>query len=444
MASALLESLLDREALDRASQTREPEWLAAARRTAAESLVREGLPGSRSEAWKYTSLRALEQRKPAVGDAEAVTRAVDAALFDLPGIDGPRLVFVNGELRKDLSRFVEESGLSISTLSSADPDQLESWRAPLARERAGDASAFARLNTALATDGPIVRVAPHAHVKKPVHLVFIGAAGESEIAWHARALIAIGAGASLRVIEHHVGVAASGASPGASQIGNLFANHVLDRGARLDLVQIQDAASAATLFRRSECALSEDATLATHTLEIGAQLTRHDIDVDLGGDGARFVSRGVFVLRGRQHVDTHMDVRHIARNTTSDILWRGVADERARGVFHGAIMVAAGADGADANLSNKNLLLSPNAEIDTQPVLEIHADEVKAAHGATVGQLDEQAMFYLRSRGLSPDAARHLLIAAFCSAALSDVQPVTLRERLAAMLISRLPRAEVE
>jgi Fe-S cluster assembly protein SufD len=124
------------------------------------------------------------------------------------------------------------------------------------------------------------------------------------------------------------------------------------------------------------------------------------------------------------------------------VLWRGVADERARGVFHGAITVAAGADGADANLSNKNLLLSPHAEIDTQPVLEIYADEVKAAHGATVGQLDEQAMFYLRTRGLPPDAARHLLIAAFCGTALSDVAPIELREHLAAMLASRLPSNE--
>jgi Fe-S cluster assembly protein SufD len=438
MTSALLESLLDRAALDGASSPHQPEWLVAARHAAAASLSRDGLPGQRSEAWKYTSLRALEQRRPAVGDAGATTRAIDTALFDLPGIDGSRLVFANGELRKDLSRSVEEPGLSISTFATTGASELEPWHAAFARERTDDASAFARLNTALANDGPIIRVAANAQVNAPVHLVFVGAATEREIAWHSRALIRIGEGASLRLIEHHIGVGV----PGAAQIGNLFANHVLDRGARLDLVQIQDAGSATTLFRRSECTLAENATLATHTLEIGAQLARHDIDVDLAGDGAHFVSRGVFALRGRQHADTHLDVRHIARDTTSDILWRGVADERARGVFHGAITVAPGADGADANLSNKNLLLSPHAEIDTQPVLEIYADEVKAAHGATVGQLDEQVMFYLRSRGLPPDAARHLLIAAFCGVALSNVQPASLREHLAAMLSSRLPRSE--
>ena len=139
--------------------------------------------------------------------------------------------------------------------------------------------------------------------------------------------------------------------------------------------------------------------------------------------------------------DTHLDVRHIARDTASDIVWRGVADQRARGVFHGAITVAAGADGADAQLSNKNLLLSPHAEIDTQPVLEIHADEVKAAHGATVGQLDERALFYLRSRGMPPDAARasadrRVLQRGACRISRDDA----LRAHLDALLAARLPR----
>jgi Fe-S cluster assembly protein SufD len=439
MATALLESLLDREALAGALRSPQPAWLAAARRAAAESLTREGLPEPRTEAWKYTSLRALEQRKVVVGDAAASSRAIDASSFDLPEIKGPRLVFVNGVLRNDLSRIERQDGLSVATLAAAtDPAQLEPWRAALAREYLGVASAFARLNTALATDGPLVQVAAGARIAEPVHLVFIGAAADREIAWHSRALIEIGAGASLRLIEHHVGAGV----PAAPQFGNVVAQYALGAGARLDLVQIQNAADDATLLHRSEFALAADAVLSAHALEVGALLARHDFDVDLNGKGARFVSRGVFALRGRQHADTHLDVRHAARDTTSDVLWRGVADQRARGVFHGAITVAPGADGADANLSNKNLLLSPHAEIDTQPVLEIYADEVKAAHGATVGQLDESAMFYLRSRGIPPETARHLLIAAFCGAALGDMPSPGLREHLDAMLASRLPRIE--
>ncbi|HET7924909.1 MAG TPA: Fe-S cluster assembly protein SufD [Rhodanobacteraceae bacterium] len=422
MAGALLEALLEREA-----PLRGPAWLADARRAAADALAREGLPGARNEAWKYTSLRALEQSRP-MRDTEAQTRAVDAALFALP-VDGPRLVFVNGAYRADLSSVGTIVGASISTLGAA--GDLDAWRVLLTREYDSADTAFARLNTALAADGPLIRIAPTARIEAPIHLVFVGAG--RDIAWSARALIELGERASVRIVEHHVGADASG------QLGTVVVQGALGAGARLDLVQVQDAPTDATLVRRSELSLADDATATSHVLEIGARLARHDLDVDLRGRGARFVSRGVFALRGRQHADTHLDIRHDARDTASDIVWRGVADERARGVFHGAITVAQGADGADANLSNKNLLLSPNAEIDTQPVLEIHADEVKAAHGATVGQLDERALFYLRSRGLPPEAARHLLIAAFCAAALAEV-PDGLRAHLETMLAQRLPQ----
>lgn len=425
MASALLDSLLDGDA----AASREPAWLAAARRAAVDALTREGLPGARNEAWKYTSLRQLEQSRLA-RDGEACTRAVDPALFALP-VDGPRLVFVNGAFRGDLSRVDPLAGVSISTLGATDGSGLDPWRALLAREYESVDAAFARLNTALVADGPLIRVAPAARVDAPIHLVFVGAG--LGIAWNARALVEVGEHASVRVIEHHVGADA------AAQLGNVVLQASLGAGARLDLVQIQDGAADATLMRRGEFSLAAGAMLTSHVLELGARLARHDVVVDLHGRGARVVSRGVFALRGRQHVDTHLDIRHDARDTASDVVWRGVADERARGVFHGAITVAKGADGADANLSNKNLLLSANAEIDTQPVLEIHADEVKAAHGATVGQLDERAMFYLRSRGLPPEAARSLLIAAFCAAALAEV-PADLRTQLEAMLATRLPR----
>ena len=422
MASALLESLLEREA-----PSRGPAWLADARRAAADALAREGLPAARNEAWKYTSLRALEQSRP-VPDTEAATRVVDASLFALP-VDGPRLVFVNGTYRADLSRVEAIAGASIATLGAA--NDLDPWRTLLAREYQSVDAAFARLNTAFAVDGPLIRIAPSARIEASIHVVFVGAG--RDIAWNARALIELGEHASLRVIEHHVGADA------AAQLGNVVVQASLGAEARLDLVQIQDAAADSTLIRRTELSLAAGATLSSHVLEIGSRLARHDLDVDLRGRGARFVSRGVFALRGRQHADTHLDIRHDARDTASDVVWRGVADERARGVFHGAITVAQGADGADANLSNKNLLLSPNAEIDTQPVLEIHADEVKAAHGATVGQLDERALFYLRSRGLPPEAARHLLIAAFCSAALAEV-PDDLRTHLETLLATRLPQ----
>jgi len=156
---------------------------------------------------------------------------------------------------------------------------------------------------------------------------------------------------------------------------------------------------------------------------------------------ARSVQNGLFAPRGRQHIDVQLDVRHAARDTASDVLWRGVADQRGRGILRGAITVAAGADGADAQLQTKNLLLSPHAEIDAQPVLEIHADEVKAAHGAAVGQLDERALFYLRSRGVPRLQARNLLIAGFCREALRDVADCGIAQDIDALLAAHLPQA---
>jgi Fe-S cluster assembly protein SufD len=435
--SALLDALLDQNALDGALASPQPEWLANARRAAADLVAREGLPNARTEAWKYTNLRALEQRQPVANDADAAQRVVDPDAFRLPGVEGPRLVFVNGVYRGDLSVCDAEAGISIATSATASTAALEPWRAVLTESRADVALAFTRINTALALDGPLVRVVDGARVEAPLHLVFVGASGDREIAWNARALIALGADASLCVVEHHIG-----SGTGAATFGNLVAHYACGPRARLGLVQIQDASGDATLIRRSRIALADEATLSAHAIEIGAQLARHDIDVALEGRGSRVVSRGVFALRGRQHCDTHFDIRHIGRDTASDVVWRGVADQRARGVFHGSITVATGADGADASLSNKNLLLSPNAEIDTQPVLEIHADEVKAAHGATVGQLDERALFYLRSRGLPPDAARRLLIGAFCNSVFQDLAPEKLRAHVEAMMASRLPRSE--
>jgi Fe-S cluster assembly protein SufD len=424
MASALLESLLaERGALP------------APRAAAADALLRDGLPGARDEAWKYTSLRALEQRRYAAGDADAATRAVDPAAFALPGIDAPRLVFVNGAFRADLSDLRAIPGVTLDVLG-ARPDLLAAL--PVENDAATNGAAarenaFLRLNTALAADGAWLRVDAGAKVETPLHLVFAGAAAAAELAWQLRLRIELGEGSALRVVEHYVGAGDN------AHLGNVVADHVLAPSARLDLVQIQDAAAASLLIRRSRCRLEREAALFLHTVEVGAQTMRHDLRVELAGAGARLVSRGVFALRGRQHADTHLDVRHDARDTASDILWRGVADERARGVFHGAITVAKGADGADAQLGNKNLLLSAQAEIDTQPVLEIHADEVKAAHGATVGQLDEQVLFYLRSRGLPRDTARRILVSAFCGAMLADLEPRALRERLDTLLATRLP-----
>lgn len=410
-------------------------WLDEARRGNLDAFLANGLPDTRVEAWKYSALRALGQRRFALGDTEIATRIVDPATLALPGVDGPRLVFVNGALRADLSTLDDlPAGLTVQPLSRALAEAPEPLRFALSRGYRGAADAFVQLNAAFADEGMVLRVAPGAQVAVPVHLCVVGAASEGDVMWHLRHVIEVGEGATLSLVEHH---ATCGAH---AHLGTTVADLRLAARSRLHHVMLQAAAEGSTVVRRTALHLQAGAHASLHALELGGALSRHDLEAEIAGDGARLETRGAFVLHGRQHADTQLLVRHAARHGASDALWRGVADGRARGVFRGAIYVAPGADGTDAALSNKNLLLSPSAEIDTKPELEIHADEVKAAHGATVGQLDPRALFYLRSRGIPEAQARAILTAAFCRAVLDDLPNDALREHLSELVAQHLPQ----
>lgn len=434
--NAFVRTLLDAaSAVERAS----PDWLAAERRTAREDFARRGLPGPREEPWKYTSLKALETRAPRVGDPDAASRAVDAAALALPGCDGPRMVFVNGVFRADLSRLDDlPEGLEVAPLGALLAAGNEAARIAFAVPFAEPGAALARLNTALACDGVWLQVADGVRLEAPIHLVFAGADAGADVAWNLRQAIRLGAGAEATVVEQHW------APDDAVQIGNAVEHVVLDAGARLRHVRVQESSVAATLVCRSDLSLADAATVDSVSFELGAGLARRDLRLRLAGERARADLRGAAVLRGRQHMDAQFELRHACRDATSEVHWRGIADGRSRAVFGGAIVVEEGADGSDAQLSNRNLLLSPHAEIDTRPVLEIHADEVKAAHGATVGRLDERSLFYLRSRGVPEAMARSLLTFAFCSDVLDAVAFEPLRAELGQRLARHLPRTADE
>ncbi len=415
-------------------------WLDAARRENREAFAAGGLPDTRVEAWKYTALRALGQRQFANGDADAQRRAIDPSLSNLPGVDGPRLVFVNGQFRADLSSLDSlPEGLTLQPLSQALLSDAEPLRFTLMRPASGkntidSGDAFAKINAACAVDGVVLRVAARAKISAPVQMVFVGAAADADLAWHVRNIIEIGEHAELSLIEQHI------SNGDALQLVTLVSDIELREGASLHHVMLQNAATTTSLIRRTGLRLHARSHACLHAMELGGALARHDLQAELIGDEAQLDTRGVFMPHGRQHIDTQLAIRHQALNTRSSSNWRGVASDRARGVFRGAMVVAPGADGSDASLSNKNLLLSPNAEIDTKPELEIYADEVKAAHGATVGQLDERALFYLRSRGIPLAEARALLTTAFCRAVLDDLPNETLREHLSTLLIAQLPQ----
>jgi Fe-S cluster assembly protein SufD len=400
----------------------------AARRALLDDVLREGLPGPRSEAWKYTSLRQLERRRFAAVDA---VPDVDPAL--LAGIPAPRLVFVNGRHVAALSSLADlPDGVEVQRLSEALAGNGDAARFLQRRfERADEA--FARLNAALAAEGVLVRVQAGAgtDADPPLHLVFVGAADPVDRAWHLRNLVELRAGAALAVVEHHL---ADGAH---AHFANALTHVHLAQGARLAHARVQADSARATQLLRTDAVLARDAEYRRVDLELGAGLSRHELNVRLEGDGARLHANGVLLADGRRHVETRLGIDHIARDTGCELTWRGLGGGRGRAVFHGGILIREGADGTSAMLANKNLLLSADAEIDTQPVLEIHADEVQAAHGATVGQLDPLALFYLRSRGLPQAEAQRLLTAAFCREPLA----ATGREDLRGMLAARVDAA---
>jgi Fe-S cluster assembly protein SufD len=410
---------------------RDAAGLGAARREALDAALRDGLPHARVEAWKYTPLRALERRSFA--RAEAAASFDDAAIAAIPA---PRIVFANGRFdaaRSDLSALPD--GVTLQPLSQVlrEGDAREANFLARRFERADEV--FARINAALADEGVVLRTEAGARAEQPIHLVFVGVPAEGDLAWHLRHLVELRAGAELRVIEHQL------STGDHRHLGNSLMHVHVGRDARLLHARVQDESTGATLLHRTDAVLARDAEYRRLDLELGAALSRHELNVTLQGDNARLQANGVLLADGRRHLDTRLGIDHAARDSSCELTWRGIGADRAKAVFHGGILIREGADGTNANLSNKNLLLGAGAEIDTQPVLVIHADEVQAAHGATVGQLDPTAMFYLRSRGIPVEQARALLTAAFCRETLSVIEDPAVRAAVGARLDASLARS---
>lgn len=406
--------------------------LGAARRNALSGAVAHDLPTQREESWKYTALRALGTRRFALTASSA---AFDAAM--VAAIPRPRLVFVNGKYNAELTDLSDlpagvELGPLSQLLASGDARTVNF----LARQFEPDET-FALLNAALAVDGAVLRAQPNAHSDTPIHLVFAGSVADADLAGHGRHLLELRENARLAIVEHHLG---------RDSHRHLF-NHLmhvhLEPGAELRHARVQDEADGASVICRTDAVLASKAIYRRVDMELGAGLSRHDLNVSLQGEGARAHSGGTMLATGRRHIDTRLGIEHVARDGGCQLLWRGLAAGRGRAVFHGGIVIRAGADGSSAALSNKNLLLSDSAEIDTQPVLEIHADEVAASHGATVGQLDPKHLFYLRARGVPEAQARAMLTAAFCREVLTALGDARMSEVLTATLDEKLSSLEL-
>jgi Fe-S cluster assembly protein SufD len=408
--------------------------VAEARKAAIGTFVGLGLPHRRLEEWKYTDLRSVlkEALPPALGDATPVTRRdLDAALEGLAGLDAHRAVFVNGIYRPDLSD-AEAEGLEVASLASAlqRPDRAIGEGLTLAS--ALDQEPVTALNTAFMTDGAVVRIADKAKLAKPVLLVFVRAGSAPQLVT-VRNVLRVGAGAQAIIVEAHV--ALPGVTGGQT---NVLTRIEVGEGAGVLHGKLTLEGTGATHLASWQATLGADAVYRVFQLTTGTGLVRNHLAPTFAGEGGKLDFAGCFLGRDAEHIDTTMVIDHAVPGCTSRELMKGVLAGRARGVFQGKVIVRPGAQKTDGKQMAQALMLSEEAEFDSKPELEIFADDVVCGHGSTAGQLDDDLLFYLRSRGVPLAQARALLIESFVGEAFDKIEDERLREALLAIALSRL------
>jgi Fe-S cluster assembly protein SufD len=408
---------------------REPAWLAAARLAALARFEGLGLPTSKHEHWRFTSLAGLAPlslARPRAGDGAALLSRAGAG-------EGTRLVFVNGRFRPDLSvRGALPPGAVVATLAEALEAEPELVRPHLGRLARPDDHAFVAANTALFEDGAFVHVPAGASLDAPVALVFLADAAGGPAASHPRTLVVAGEGARATVEEVFIG-------EGGPYLTNAVTEIVLGDGAQVEHLRLQLEAREAFHVSVVHAEEGAGARLAAHAFGLGGALSRAEIHARLAGEGAAVAANGLAMAAGAQVMDNFSWVEHAVPRCTTAETYKGILDGKSRGVFSGRVRVLPGAQKTVAYQMTSNLLLSDDAVVDAKPQLEIFADDVKCGHGGTVGQLDEEALFYLRSRGVPETEARSLLVWAFASEMVGLVESPALRARAKDAVAGYLP-----
>lgn len=394
------------------------------RRSAMERFEAIGLPGPRTEAWRYTNLSKV-LALPFVPAASS-TGITPADLESLHPVrhEGVQLVFENGRYRESISRLegLPEGVIAGSLAQHHDHPKVREY---LQRNLPVEQEAFVALNTAFMPDGAFVFVPRGVRVDVPIHLVFINDARHSATVVSPRNLVIVEESAAATVVE-------SWHSFTGSQAG--FTNAVTEtftgRNAKLDFVQLQLEDRSALHIGHTQATVNRDATFNISTITLGGALVRNNLGILLAEEHSTAHLYGLYLLSGQQHVDNHTLVDHAVPHGYSNELYKGVLDQRAEGVFSGKILVRKDAQKTNAYQSNKNILLSDEAVMNAKPQLEIFADDVKCSHGATTGQLDEEALFYLRSRGIGEAGARAFLNIAFAADVINNIPGEALREQM--------------
>jgi Fe-S cluster assembly protein SufD len=418
-----------------------PAWLRSIRESALARFVEMGLPTTRDEEWRFTNIAPLAKAEfqLAEPDAKAITPE-QVRQFAIPNLTGIQLVFVDGVFAPRLSNLANlPRGVEVRTLS----DSMDSDRRliePLLKGHdlhASKADAFAWLNAAMMEDGAFIHVRKGAAIEQPIQLLSIATSNEGAIVTHPRNIIIAEEQSEMTVLERYVSL----------KDGEYFTNAITDVVAADNAVVhhylIEEESTAAFNVSALRIRQTRNSNVDSHTVLLGGRLVRNNVHAILDGEGANCLINGLYVGGGEQHMDNHMRVEHAKPHGDSRQFYKGILDDRASGVFAGRIIVHKDAQKTDAKQTNKNLLLSDDAHVDTKPQLEIYADDVKCTHGATIGQLNDEAIFYLRARGIALDSARSMLIHSFAGESLERMKLEPVRTYLDKILFKRLPGGEL-
>lgn len=410
-----------------------PEWLNSVRQSALAAFRQTGFPTLRHEDWKYTDIRPILKGNFITTDAAANGISQDhIENLSFRKMDCHELVFINGNFSSSLSSIDKLPGDAVLTsIHDAMKNNTAFTQTYLDKYSNAEKNAFAALNTAFITDGACLHAPDNVLIEKPVHLLFLADAS-SHVA-HIRNLIVLGKNAKATVIETYAG------TDEKEYFTNTITEVETGAGAALEHYKLQQEGLKGYHVGNLQASQQQDSRLESHSISLGGALVRNNIDSDLHEQGAHIIMNGLYMAAGRQHIDNHTCVNHSKPHTASEEYYRGVLDGQARGVFNGKVIVHKQAQKTDAHQSNANLLLSDKAEVDTKPELEIYADDVKCSHGATVGQLDENMLFYLRSRAIEAETAKSLLTFAFADEVINRIKFTPIRERLETKVVGKLP-----
>lgn len=414
-------------------------WIKQLRQEAFARFWELGFPTVRDEDWRFTSLAPLNTQTFWLA-TNSGTALVDLDTIDTltPAGVTNRIVFVNGQYAPELSRIEETAGLVVMPLGEAIAAGHPLVQQHLAKHEKYRHDAFTALNTAFIENGAFVHVKRGAVIEQPIYVLYVSVGNGEALMSHPRNLIVADEQSQATIVEDYVSV---GADAGTPFFSNVVTELIAGQDSVLSHFMIEREDTAAINISTLHLQQARNANVDSHSVLIGGGLVRNNVHPVLAGQGADCLINGLFVANGRQHMDNYMKVEHAAPHCNSRQFYNGILDGQSRGVFHGRIIVHKDAQKTDAKQTNRNLLLSDGAQIDTKPQLEIYADDVKCTHGATIGQMDEEALFYMRSRGIAEQEARRLMLFAFASECLDRMKPGPVRTWLDQHVANWLPGA---